>query len=187
VFIHWKSWIKPIWDSFQANWILELDLTLNLSLHLGSPNHELSPSFELYLKKSEPIEFPSKMVPCKFSLNLPLSSLGPSSKAHGSNLWPSSNRISLFHWALDLRPSSKAALNSGHLVKKHQEFLSKAQTGMDDNSFIRRSHSFAIFFVFFTAVPDSLGFPGRRVFSVSSRRRFRAPRRGIAMRQSVLN
>ncbi len=29
-------------DSFEANWILELDLALDPSLHLGSPNHELS-------------------------------------------------------------------------------------------------------------------------------------------------
>ncbi len=35
------------------------ETTLNPSLHLGSPNHELS--FELYFW-SKPIEFPSKMV-----------------------------------------------------------------------------------------------------------------------------
>ncbi len=29
-------------DSFEANGILELDHALDLSLHLGSPNHELS-------------------------------------------------------------------------------------------------------------------------------------------------
>jgi hypothetical protein len=33
--------------------------------------------------------------------------LGPSSKRRGSNLWLSSNRIGLFHWALDFEPSSK--------------------------------------------------------------------------------
>ncbi len=58
----------------QIESILELDLTL----HLGSSNHELSilaPFFWL-----EPIDFPSKMVPCKFCLDLPFFGLGPSSK-----------------------------------------------------------------------------------------------------------
>ncbi len=41
---------------------------------------------------------------------LPLFGLGPSSKGHGANLWLSSNRIALFHWTLDLGPSSKVAL-----------------------------------------------------------------------------
>jgi hypothetical protein len=37
---------------------------------------------------------------------------------------------------------------------------------MDDNSLIRRSHSFAIFFLFFAAVPD-FGFSGETGFFVS--------------------
>jgi hypothetical protein len=49
-------------------------------------------------------------VPCRFSLDLPLFGLGPSSKGHRSNLWLSSNRIALFHWTLDLGSSSKVAL-----------------------------------------------------------------------------
>ncbi len=64
-------------DSFEANWILELDPTLDPSLHLDSPNHEVS--FEV-LFGSKPIDFPSKKVSCRFSLNLPLFGLGPSSK-----------------------------------------------------------------------------------------------------------
>jgi hypothetical protein len=55
--------------SFEANWILEFVLALDPSLHLGSPNHDLS--FELLLLRgSKPIDFPFKMVPCRFSLNL---------------------------------------------------------------------------------------------------------------------
>ncbi len=50
------------------------------------------------------------MVPCRFSLDLPLFGLGPSSKGHGFNLWLSSNRIALFHGTLDLEPSSKVTL-----------------------------------------------------------------------------
>jgi len=34
--------LEPILDSFEANWILELDYTLVPSLILGSPNQELS-------------------------------------------------------------------------------------------------------------------------------------------------
>jgi hypothetical protein len=45
----------------------------------------------------QPIDFPSKMVPCRFSLDLPLFGLVLSSKGRGSNLWLSSNRIALFH------------------------------------------------------------------------------------------
>jgi hypothetical protein len=37
----------------------------------------------------------------RFSLDLPLFGLGPSSKGLGSNLWLSANKISLFHWTLN--------------------------------------------------------------------------------------
>jgi hypothetical protein len=54
-------------DSFEANGILELDHALDLSLHLGSPNHE--PSFwALFFFGFKPVDFHSKMVPCRFSL-----------------------------------------------------------------------------------------------------------------------
>ncbi len=82
----------------------------NNSLHLDSPNHELC--FFFFFFSSEPIDFLSKMVPCKFSLNLPLFGLKPTSKARGSNLWLSTNRIALFQWTLDLGPSFKVALSS---------------------------------------------------------------------------
>jgi hypothetical protein len=68
-------------DSSEANWILELDPALDSSLHLGCPNHELS--LELFFGGLETIDFPSKMVPCGFSLNLPLFGLGPHLKALG--------------------------------------------------------------------------------------------------------
>ncbi len=61
------------------------------------------------------------MVPCKFSLNLPLFGLGPSSKGHVFNLQLVSNRIALYHWTLDLEPSFKVALRlqtfKGQLTK----------------------------------------------------------------------
>ncbi len=96
-------------DLFEANGILELDLVLDPSLHLGSPNHELS--FELFVFWSIPIDFPSKMVPCRFRLDLPLFGLEPSSKGHGFNLLLSSNRIPLFHLTSNLKQSSKVAVS----------------------------------------------------------------------------
>jgi hypothetical protein len=55
-------------DSFEAIWILELDHALDPSLHLGSSNHE--PSFLALVFGSEPIDFPSKMVPCTFCISI---------------------------------------------------------------------------------------------------------------------
>ncbi len=100
-------------DSREANQILELDLALDASLHLGFSNHELFFFFFLF----EPIDFPSKMVPCKFSLDLSLFGLQPSSKVHGSILWRSTNKIVLFHWTLDLGSSSKVAFSLRKLIK----------------------------------------------------------------------
>jgi hypothetical protein len=64
------------------------------SLILGSPNQVLS--FLALVFWSEPIDFPSKTgVPCRFSLNLPLFGLGPSSKGlvGWTNLKLSTNKI----------------------------------------------------------------------------------------------
>jgi hypothetical protein len=72
-------------NSFEANWILELDLALDLSLHLSSSNHELF--FLVLFLGSNQFDFPSKMVPHKFSLDLPLFGFGLSSKGCGSNLY----------------------------------------------------------------------------------------------------
>ncbi len=95
-----------------------MDLALDLSLHLGSSNHELSllaPFFRWF----GPIDFPSKMVPSRFSLDLPLFGLGPSSKGHGSNLWLLLNRIGLFHWTMDLGSSSKVVFSEVCWNHKH--------------------------------------------------------------------
>ncbi len=87
--------------SFEANWILELDpwacilvlqiMSSHLSCFFWGPNQ---------------FDFPSKMEPCSFSLDLPLLVLDPHLKAvgpiYGSNLWLSSNRIGLFHWTCNL-------------------------------------------------------------------------------------
>jgi hypothetical protein len=53
-------------DSFEANWILELDLALDPSLHiLGSSKlWGLSILFHFLGPQSTPIDFPSKLVPC---------------------------------------------------------------------------------------------------------------------------
>jgi hypothetical protein len=45
----------------------------------------------------EPIDFPSKMEPCRCRLDLPVLGLAPSFKRRGSNLWFLANRIVLFH------------------------------------------------------------------------------------------
>jgi hypothetical protein len=84
-------------DSFEANWILELDYTMVPSLILGSPNQELS------FFGSKPIIFLPKQVPCRFSLNLPLLGLGPLSKGLGTKLkLLGTNKIAWIHWSLDL-------------------------------------------------------------------------------------
>jgi hypothetical protein len=59
----------------------------------------------------ELIDFPSQTVPCKFSLDLPLFGLGPSSKCHGFNLWLSTNKIDVSQGTLDLGSSSKVTLS----------------------------------------------------------------------------
>jgi hypothetical protein len=82
-----------------ANWILELNSSSLLASWFSKSWALLGSHFFL---GSKPIDFPSKMVPCRFSLNLPIFGRGPSFKGHGSNLWLSSNRIALFHWTLDL-------------------------------------------------------------------------------------
>jgi hypothetical protein len=75
----------------------------------------------------EPIDFPSKMVPCKFHFHLPFFGLGPSSKGHGSKLWLSSKSTALFHWTLDLGPSSKVATS----LNQRSYYLMKVALGRD--------------------------------------------------------
>ncbi len=66
-------------------------------------------------------------MPCKFSLDLPFFGLGPSSKGHESKLWLSSNRTALFHWTLDLGPSSKVAMS----LNQWSYYLMKVALGRD--------------------------------------------------------
>jgi len=47
-------------DSFEANWILELDHALDPSLHVGSPNHELCFEIFIFFFEFDPIDFLSK-------------------------------------------------------------------------------------------------------------------------------
>ncbi len=100
---HLSTFLKANQFGLIWKWIASLSSTmpLNPSLHLGSQNHELSLSpFELFFSFGcEPIDFPSKMVPCACSLDLLLffGGLGLSSKFHGSNLC-SSQPIGLLHF-----------------------------------------------------------------------------------------
>jgi hypothetical protein len=66
-------------DSFEANWILELDPALDPSL---GPNW-------FFLQNGAHVSLESI---CHFLV------LDPHLKAVGSNLWLSTNRIALFHW-----------------------------------------------------------------------------------------
>ncbi len=94
-----NSW-EPIWTHLKQIEPLSWTLACIFVLQIMS-------SF-FWLK---PIDFSSEMVLCKFSLNLSLFGLGPSSKGHASNFWLSANMIVLFHWTLDLRPEAKVALS----------------------------------------------------------------------------
>jgi hypothetical protein len=88
-----SKFLEPIWTHFKQSeslsWALPWTLTCILGLQIMS-----SPLSSFFLGlKPEPIDIPCKMVPCRFSLNLPLF-------GYGSNLWLW-NRIALFHWTLD--------------------------------------------------------------------------------------
>ncbi len=98
-------------DSFEANWVLKLDLALGLSLHLGSPNYKLS--FELFSFVLVRNNWLSLQNWCHVGLAsiCQFFSFGHLSKGHGSNLWLFANGIALFHGTLDLGPLSKVALS----------------------------------------------------------------------------
>jgi hypothetical protein len=77
------------------SWALPQTLPCILVLQIMSPPLR---SFFVF----EEIDFPSKMVPCRFSVNLPSFGLGTSSKGQGFILWLPTNRIVLFqYWTLD--------------------------------------------------------------------------------------
>jgi hypothetical protein len=87
------------------NWILELDPRL----HLAFSNHELSSEL-FFLFGLDQLIFPPKWCHVGLVLICLFFGLGPLSKGHGTNLQFSANSIALFHWRLNLRPSSKVAL-----------------------------------------------------------------------------
>jgi hypothetical protein len=98
---------NPIWDWFEANWILELYSTL-----VPKPDSWFSKSEALLLALFfglNQLIFPPQQVPFRFSINLPLFALGPLSKGIGTNFKLSANKIAWIHWSVDLRPSSKVA------------------------------------------------------------------------------
>jgi hypothetical protein len=97
------------------SWTLPMTLACILVLQImGSP-------FWLFFFLSKPINFPFKMVTCRFSLGFPLFGLGLSSKGYGCNLWLSSNTIALFHWTLNLGARSKVTLNQQLRVSERSQ------------------------------------------------------------------
>jgi hypothetical protein len=103
--VPWSKFVGTNLDSFETRIFAPVGPSFgDPSLHVGSSDHELS-NLALSFFWSEPIDLPSKMVPCRFSLDLSLSG-----HKFSSNLWLSANSISLFLGTLDFGPSSKVAL-----------------------------------------------------------------------------
>ncbi len=99
-------------DSFEANWILELELwgepTLASWFFKSWALSFLVEFFSCIFSGLNQLIFPPKWCHVSLASNLPLFGLEPSSKGPASNLWLSSNRIMvLFHWTLDLGHLSK--------------------------------------------------------------------------------
>ncbi len=84
--------------------------SLDHSLHLGSSKSWALLFISFFWVSTNWFSHQNFGEPCRFSLNLPLFGVEPSSKGHGSNLWNPSNRIALFHWTLERVSSSKLAL-----------------------------------------------------------------------------
>jgi hypothetical protein len=92
------------------------------------------------------------MVPCRFSLDLQLFGLGPLSKGHGFNLSLSANRVALFHWTLDIRPSSKVAFSIGHFFFQSEAGIqncTKPSLGIkaDDHGYHKKYLGFDIYII----------------------------------------
>jgi hypothetical protein len=87
---------------------------LDPSLHFGSSNCEL-PFLTLVFLGSNQLIFPPEW--CHVDLASLLFGLVFSSKVHESNLWLSSNRITLFHWTLNLGSSFKVALRPRPIMR----------------------------------------------------------------------
>ncbi len=94
------KFLKTDLDSFEANWILELDLALDPSLHIRSLNH-----VHWILFGFNQLVFPSKWFLVILASICHFLVLDP-------HLWFSTNMIILFYiWTLDLRLSFKVALS----------------------------------------------------------------------------
>ncbi len=90
-----NPWVGPL-DLWSLAWFLILQIkALLLALFFGLNQ----------------LIFAPKQVPCRFSLNLPLFGLGPSSTGLGTHSKLSTNNIAWIHWCLGLGPSSKVALS----------------------------------------------------------------------------
>ncbi len=102
---------NQFWTHLKQIGSLSWTLLWTLAYIFGSSNHYLS-LLALFVG-FQPIDFASKMVPWKFSLDLPLFGLGLSSKGHGFDLWLSSNGWdgALFHWTWTLDPHLKWPLD----------------------------------------------------------------------------
>ncbi len=72
--------------------------TLDLSVHVGSPNHEFS--CKLFFFWSRPNWFPSKMMPCKLNHNFICLGHVPLSKGLETNLKLLTNKNARLHWNL---------------------------------------------------------------------------------------
>jgi hypothetical protein len=91
-----NAWVGLYWTvPWSLAWFLVLQIRSSL--------------LALFFGRSQ-LVFPPKQVSCRFSLNLPLFGLGPSSKGLGTNLKLSTNKIAWIHWSLDLGPSSEVTL-----------------------------------------------------------------------------
>jgi hypothetical protein len=83
----------------------EQPLTLSYTLILQTVSSYLSRFF-----LSRPIDFPSKMMPCKLNHNFICLGPGSLSKSLGTNLKLLTSRNTWFHWILLFGPLSKVAL-----------------------------------------------------------------------------
>jgi hypothetical protein len=90
-------------------------MTLDLSLHFGSLNHEFSFKLFFFVWTNWG---PSKMMPCRLNHSMICLGLKPWSKGFGTNLKVLTNRNYWFRWTLLLGPCLKWALVASSFVKK---------------------------------------------------------------------
>jgi hypothetical protein len=119
----WKTCLlRPTLDGGQGSKFLGMKFnSLSWTLPWISVLQIMSSPLWLFFFLSKPIDFPFKMMTCRFSPGFPLFGLGPSSKGYGCNLWLSSNTIALFHWTLNLGARSKVTLNQQLRVSERSQ------------------------------------------------------------------